>query len=527
MKKFQYIITYIIFFISIALFSQTTRRESYIDIPSAQFNKGLFVNLNSSFPIGSENEVSTDINTGLEFAISRFDAILNWYSTSDFCLDLSYLLLEQNGMMPSLSLGIDNVTYRQYISPIGHAVGDTQNTYSDEGYEPRPPELVSTYLVATRKFSENFEITIGAGRGRFIGYGPRSQNLNFDVFFDEKHENFVFGLFGGIKLAIPNGPSFIIETDGRDANLGIQYGYGIFKGTLSIIKLEQFASAEGSNLTPRINLSLSFKAHSFEGPKPAIVNINLRDQLTDRSLAGTLTYGDGKPISVNIPITGKKTLRIEPGTYLFTLSSAEYKMKQAKIPISSGQELNLTIKLMKKMTPDMESSLELTQIASEDFKNKRYLEAKNKLEKALNLYPENEKAEEGLNLVNKAIKEKVNSLKEEALSLESVNLEQAIAVWQEVLYWEQNSVVEVHIQELKNRLTSISKPKPKPAKKPAPAKKKPSLSSAEIEDLYKKGITEYVKGNYREAVNHFQKILNANPNHEGAKRYLTKAKEKL
>jgi len=525
MNKFQYIITCIIFFISIALLSQTARRESYIDIPSAQFNKGLFVNLNGSFPISSENEVSTDINTGLEFAVSRFDAILNWYSTSDFSLDLSYLLAEQNGMMPSLSLGIDNVNYRQYISPIGHAVGDTQNTYSDEVYDPRPPELVSTYLVATRKFSENFEITIGAGRGRFIGYGPRSKNLNFDVFLDEKHENFVFGLFGGIKLSIPKGPSLIIETDGRDANLGIQYEYGIFKSTLSIIKLEQFASAEGSNLTPRINLNFSFKAHSFEGPEPAIVNINLRDQLTDIPIAGLLTYGDGKPISVDIPITGKKTLRIEPGTYLFTLSSAGYNMKQAKIPIRSTHELNLTIKLQKKMSPDMESSIELTRIASEDFKNKRYREAKNKLDKALNLYPENEKAKEGLNLVNKAIKEKVNSLREEALSLESVNLEQAIALWKEVLYWEQSSDIEAHIKDLRNRLTSVSKPKP--AKKPAPAKKEPSLSSAEIEDLYKKGITEYVKGNYREAVNHFQKILNANPNHEGAKRYLAKAKEKL
>ncbi len=522
MRKYQYIITCIIFFISFTLYSQTMRRESYIDIPSAKFNKGLFFNLNGSFPVNSENEVSTDINSGLEFAINRFNAIINCYSTSDFSLDLSYLLFEQNGVMPNLSFGIDNITYRQYISPIG---GDTQNTYSDERYVPRPPELASTYLAATRKFSENFEITIGVGRGRFIGYGPRSRNLNLDIFFDEKHEKYTFGFFGGIKFSIPNGPSLIIESDGRDANLGLQYEYGIFKGTLSIIKLEQFASVEGSHLTPRININFSFRALSFEGPENAIVNINLRDQFTDKPIAGILTYGDGKLTSVNISITGKKTLRIKPGTYLFTLSSPEYKMKQAKLPLRPGQELNLTIKLEKKMTPDMESSIELTRLASKDYKNKNYLEAKDKLEKALNLYPENEKAEEGLTLVLKAIKEKVNSLKEEALSLESVNLSRAISLWQEVLNWEQSRDTEAHIQDLRNRLTSLTKPKP--AKKPTPVKKKPSLSTAQIEDLYKKGITEYVKGNYREAVNYFQRILNANPNHEGAKRYLNKAKEKL
>lgn len=525
MKKFQNISIFLIFLITITLNSQTARRESYIDIPSAHLTKGLFINLNGSFPTGSENEVSTDINSGLEFALNKFDILFNWYSTSNFSLDLSYLLLEQNGKIPSLSFGIDNITYRQYISPIGHAEGDTQNTYADEGYDPRPPEVVSAYLVATRKFSENFEMTLGLGRGRFIGYGPRSHLFNLDVFFDEKHELFTVGLFGGLKYTIPHGPSIVIETDGRDANLGIQYEYGLFKGTLGFIKLEQLASEEGSNLTPRINASFSFKTYSFEAPKPGMVNINLLDMNSDKPIAGKLIYGDGKPITVYISSTGKKTLTLDPGTYLFTLSSPDYKMKQAKIPIGPGQVLNFTVKLQKKLTPDMLSSLELTQKASEDYKNKKYKEARSKLNAALQLYPENEKAREVLQLVEKTIQEEVRSLKEQARSQEAVNLRKAIALWQEVLYWEPSSTVEAHIQELRSRLASLTKPKPK--KKPAPAKKKPTLSAAQIENFYKAGIKEYVQGNYREAANYFQKILDANPNHEGAKRYLKKAKEKL
>jgi hypothetical protein len=96
MKKFQNISIILIFLITITLDSQTAKRESYIDIPSAHLTKGLFINLNGSFPTGSENEVSTDVNSGLEFALNRFNILLNWYSTSNFSLDLSYLLLEQN-----------------------------------------------------------------------------------------------------------------------------------------------------------------------------------------------------------------------------------------------------------------------------------------------------------------------------------------------------------------------------------------------------------------------------------------------
>ncbi|MCK4322288.1 tetratricopeptide repeat protein, partial [candidate division WOR-3 bacterium] len=193
--------------------------------------------------------------------------------------------------------------------------------------------------------------------------------------------------------------------------------------------------------------------------------------------------------------------------------------------IRPGQVLNFTVKLQKKLTPDMLSSLELTQKALEDYKNKKYKEARSKLNAALQLYPDNEKAKEGLQLVEKTIQGEVRSLKEQARSQEAVNLEKAIALWQEVLYLEPRSEVEVHIQELRSRLASLTKPKPK--KKPAPAKKKPTLSAAQIENFYKKGIKEYVQGNYREAANYFQKILDANPNHESAKRYLKKAKEKL
>ena len=525
MKRLQTLDIVIIFFIAITLNlnAQVNGRESYVDIPRAHFSEGLFLNIDGSYPIGSEDEVKTDINGGIEISINQFNAVLNWYSGTDFALNLSYLILKQVGMVPSLSLGIDNLTYRKFISPVGHG---HDSTFSDEEYIPRPPEIASAYLVATRTFNEYFELTAGVGRGRFIGYGPRSHLLNFDVFFDEEHEDYVFGLFGGAKFSVPGGAAFIIETDGRDANIGIQYQTGMFKGTLGLNKLELFTSEEGSGLAPRVSASVSVQGMSFEKPRPGQVNILLADEDTGEPIPGALICGNGKKIRVEIPYSGKKTVTLDAGVYLFILNSSGYKEKQAKVPIRPNQVLNLNVKLRKKLTPNMISSIELTRKAAKNYKNGNLKDAQKEFSTALKLYPENKKAKKGLNLVENAIQDTIGTLKIKAKSLESTDLRGAIALWQEVLDWKYSEEVNKHLQVLNSRLTGPQK-KPKTTTKAKITEKKPSLSKAEISNLYKKGIKAYIQGNYKEAARYFRSILRVDPNHKGAKRYLKKATEKL
>ncbi len=334
------------FFINILTLSALTfSRSSYIDIPTAQFNEGIYINLNGSYPIKPEIEMGTDINGGVEFSLNKFAAGLNWVSGTDFTLDISYQLLKERDNIPAVSLGMDNLTYRKYISSIGH----DDETYVDEEYTPRPPEVASVYLVATRAFNEYFELTAGMGRGRFVGYGPRSYLLNFDFFFDERHENIVFGFFCGLKLSIPRGPSLILETDGRDANLGMQYEYGLFKGTIGLLKMEHyFFAPEVVRYTPRINASFSVKALSFEKPRKGQVNIRLLAEKTGRPIQGRLTYGDGEKRVVDIPSTGRITVTLDSGIYLFRLSSPNYITKQAKIFIKSNQVRDIIVNLRKR-----------------------------------------------------------------------------------------------------------------------------------------------------------------------------------
>lgn len=330
----------------LTLHSLSLSKSSYIDIPTAHYNEGIYINLNGSYPIKPETEEITDINGGVEFSLNKIAAVLNWVSGTDFTLDISYQLLKERDNIPAISLGMDNLTYRKYISSIGH----DDETYVDDKYTPRPPEVASLYLVATRAFNEYFELTAGMGRGRFVGYGPRSYLFNFDFFFDERHENIVFGLFGGLKLSIPRGLSLILETDGRDANLGIQYESGLFKGTIGLLKMEHyFFAPEVVRHTPRINASFSVKALSFEKPRKGRINIRLLAEEAGRPIPGKLIYEDSEKRAFNIPSTGRITVTLDSGIYLFRLSSPNYITKQAKIFVKSNQVRDIIVKLRKRV----------------------------------------------------------------------------------------------------------------------------------------------------------------------------------
>jgi TolA-binding protein len=250
MKRFFYIS---MLFVSFTLISQRLERNSYLDAPSANFTDGFFINMSGSYPLSSDLAYGFDPNVGIEFSKAGINAGLNWFNGNDFGLDLAYRFYEKENI--ALAFGIDNITFSKYISTLGR---DT--TFIDETYTPRPPEAWSFYVVGNNKFNKYFELSAGIGRGRFVGYGPHSNMPNTDVFSEDKHENFAFGLFLGTKISPKEWIDFILEADGRDINLGVQGEKGIFKGTFSLIKIESLLWERGDNLqTARINANVSFR----------------------------------------------------------------------------------------------------------------------------------------------------------------------------------------------------------------------------------------------------------------------------
>jgi TolA-binding protein len=256
MKRFFYLS---MFLVSFTLTSQRLQRNSYIDIPSANFTDGLFVNINGNYPISPDLAYGFDPNMGIEFSKYNIDAAINWFDGGDFGLDLSYRFYERQKTY--LAFGVDNITFSKYISPLGR---DT--TFIDEFYDPRPPEAWSFYVVGSKKFGRYLELNGGIGRGKFVGYGPHSNMPNTDVFSSDKHENFAFGLFLGTKFSPKEGLDLILEADGRDINMGIQGELGIFKGGFSLIKIENLLWDRIDSLqTARINVNVSFRLPFFKG----------------------------------------------------------------------------------------------------------------------------------------------------------------------------------------------------------------------------------------------------------------------
>lgn len=328
----------------LTLHSHSLSKSSYIDIPTANFNDGIFINLNGNYPIRTEGDVEFDPNVGIEFFYKRINAVIKWYDGADFAVDLSYQIAQENEGFLALSIGINDLTYNKYISP----VGSDDETYEDEKYLPRPPEVASAYFVATKTISENIELTGGIGRGRFVGYGPISKYFNYDTFFEDEHENVVLGLFGGLKYSIFNGVSFIIEGDGRDANIGVQYETERFKGILGVTKVEQFSIYEGSPLTPRVDLSLSMKLPTFKRVAKGNLEIFLFDTKSSEPLFGRLILKNGKEKVLPIPMTGRLSYKINPGNYMLQFNSPNYREKNLKLSITSNETKKIFVGLVRK-----------------------------------------------------------------------------------------------------------------------------------------------------------------------------------
>jgi tetratricopeptide (TPR) repeat protein len=512
------------------VYAQSCSWGSYIDIPSANFWDGFFINLNGGYAFSDEAEQNLDVNGSIEYSIAGFTAGLKVYTEKSFCLDLSYQILEESGGLPALSMGVENLTNNKFVSPLG------DSGLVDELYYPRPPEMASAYIVTTKRLGKNFEATFGLGRGKFVGYGPRSKYLNFDAFFDDKHADFMFGAFGGMKLIAPAGVSLILETDGRDANAGLGYEIGIFKSTLSLNKIEHFFTETNSLINaPWVNLSLSvnaFGGSGVRGESMGILRIALKDKATGRPIKGKMILSQGNiEKSYEVPAKIKRVLKLKPGVYKITVFSAGYKMKTANIPIKSGAQMDFDIDLSKVINPAIKKSMDLTKEAATDYKYGRFEAAREKLEEAIALYPNNKKAKKGLQMVQKAFASNLESLKDKARARESSgNIRGAITLWEQVLELDNSYSTRRHIQNLKDRLSAASRRR-QPARtttttagRRAPARK-PSLTKQQIADLYTKGLSAYFDGNYKEAIKYFQQVLSADPNHAQAKRYLGEAKK--
>lgn len=484
----------------------------------------------------------SDYNMFLRYGLlGRGEVALSMYTTNTYALSLSYTVLKE-GSGPALFIGIDNITYAKYVSSLGQ--GDTVGFLEEIGYATlpggRPPEMFSAYLGVQKNFGNIFNVVVGLGRGRFVGYGERSHIFNTDLFvlgdeyLTEEHSSWAFGLFFGASLRFPFGLELSAEMDGRDASVGMKYYNKYVTPVFAITKMEYFGDYRP--FSPRIAMGLEATTRFMhDKPKFGTIECVVQDNITKRLIAGAAVEITELNKTYNAP-EGSFSIGLQAGNYTLNVTKPDYVNYVAKISVKPDVRSKLVFNLQK--TPaamQREAALyeRATAIQTHLEQGKIYYnegniaQAKAAFETVLSLDPDNTEAQDYLNRVEVRRTQLINSYSADAQQAsQAKNHARAIQLWQAVLALDPgNTAARQGIAAAQQAITA-GKPAEKPPAKPAePAK--PRMSEAQIEGLYRHGVTLFTSERYDEALNVFKQVLALNPNHVGAKEYKRRTEARL
>ena len=200
--------------------------------------------------------------TGRGERVSLINLIAPWWRGS------GRLSFEEAGHT-SLAVGVYDVGIHKYVSPIGHdtvAWPDWQY-HTRDGKYIRPMENFSAFVVTSIPITGLARISIGLGRGRFVGYDGINDYLNTDVFFKDYHQ-WAIGLFGGLELYLTPEVALCAEGDGRDANVGIKGFFGPVSVLVALNKIEGLRP-HGEERFGRLAVDVSWQIDNLLRPRTA------------------------------------------------------------------------------------------------------------------------------------------------------------------------------------------------------------------------------------------------------------------
>jgi tetratricopeptide (TPR) repeat protein len=373
-----------------------------------------------------------------------------------------------------------------------------------------------------------------------VGYGDRSRIFNTDFFVlgddykTEEHSPWAFGLFFGASLRFPFGLEFMSEMDGRDASVGIRYHNKYITPTLAITKVEQFGDRRP--FSPRITLGLEANNRILlEKPKFGTIEVVVQDVSSKELLTNTTVEVAEIQKSYAAP-SGNLSLNLAAGNYTFIVKKVDYVDYTANVNVKPEVKSKLVFNLNK-----TELALRLEAAERERENNIRshlgqgriYLsennlaQAKAAFEMVINLDPANQEAKTALETIELRRTQLIDYYSSEARkSAQAKEYDKAIESWQKVLVLDPNHVTaNAAIADLKQLQTAAAKPPAKPQKPAEPSK--PKVTEAQIDALYKKGVSLFTNARYDEALDVFKQVLALDPNHTGAKEYRKRTEARI
>jgi hypothetical protein len=353
-----------------SLYAEFNRTTGLIDIPTAYIlpAKVWKFSMNGSVRLGSKNiweKKPADMDMSIAYGLyGRAEASLSMFTLKDYVLDLTYLLTDETDNVPAIAFGLQNLTYERFITEVGagdklaeidpdaEQVADQRNGWGDdETYPRRNSEQFSVYFVMSKAFGAWGQYHLGIGRGRFVGYGSRSKYFNTDVYSDVEHNDAV-GIFWGAAFDFFQGFGPMIDFDGRDFNIGLQYRSPYFRISLAAVKLEHRLGGMQS-LAPRFAFGGSATTQAVVEER-AVKRVGVLagkawDKSTAKALKAVISFpGSDLGGIISSEKTGSFKITLPAGIYVVRSTAKGYYWKQKKVRIAPDKTTICNFAMKKK-----------------------------------------------------------------------------------------------------------------------------------------------------------------------------------
>ena len=332
------------------LFADFNRNTGVIDIPTAEMlgHLNYRVGFDLSYAIDAEHSMDDrdeNFHASMGFG-NNFEGYLDVYTISNFTTAFGFCHRFYQSDAFALAWGIHHLSYAMDVSEVGHgdSIGwDDDLSYSTKEDYEKPFELGSAFLVSTIAPNEYISLTAGLGRGKYVGYGPHSKYFNSN-FYHEKGGSWAVGLLLGMEYKPTKNISFMLDLDGRDANVGMKFFYSPVEFCIALAKVEQFGMA----FSPRVSTSFSYMGIKQE-KKPCIIAGTIFD-----TEGGTLSAKVGL-LSTKIPVvvTSDKKGRFQfkltnAGIYTVYAEAEGYLGAKKQVRAIQGETVTIALALKKK-----------------------------------------------------------------------------------------------------------------------------------------------------------------------------------
>jgi tetratricopeptide (TPR) repeat protein len=236
-----------------------------------------------------------------------------------------------------------------------------------------------------------------------------------------------------------------------------------------------------------------------------------------------LTLLGSKDTTRIISPTGKYLFKIEPGEYILRIQKEGFETENLTLNLSEPKDYKRDFILMKKkeLTPEEQAAQQHFKIGVTAFNEGNFNKARTEFDFANKLNPDDTLTLKYIEKTNNKISDIVNSLFKVALQQEAKKQNKnAIETYKSILGYEpENEKAKERIDEIEKLIASKSKPKTKPKPKPKP--------TVNVENVYKQGLSLFSQGKYKAAIAKFNTVLKYKPNHSGARSYKKKAQTRL